>query len=480
MNSTKNTTTIISTFNSSWRVLLEMDQPLDFKTFLQSNLLTSTRNTITIFGIIRMIGGATSTIASIALIVHILRTEEGVCSPKAYHRLIFGLSVADVLSSLWFSLGPTMLPNDINYIVKYAIGNETTCSLQGFFIHFGSAAALLYNCSLCFYYLAIIKYNKNNEYIQKKLEPWFHAVSILIPFILCFLIKYGFHAYKGGQCIPNVSIQQLPPHCIGHGGETIDGFSIPCKDSTFNFGTASDIAAVFYVLVTFLITPSIIVGSMVSMYRFVSRIEQRMSRYGENTLNVNNQIPKESNPSGKAAESNNERKMSLFFLCPSRSNHQKNGDDRHAAMQRRSSSSNRSSTKREVFHRAMGYAMAWGIIWIPWLAGAVLSGISKPEEPVFILANLLLSALTPLQGLANFIVFMSPKVRATKFRRIHGSSVDLRENNGENSRINNNVTWFQAFIKAYMSKGSDGNKRSARLSGSRNSRNLGSTSGDRS
>jgi hypothetical protein len=47
-----------------------------------------------------------------------------------------------------------------------------------------------------------------------------------------------------------------------------------------------------------------------------------------------------------------------------------------------------------------------------------------------------LACTNPLQGLFNFLVFMSPKVRNAK-----------RPRRGEN------LTWRQAFIKAYMSRG---------------------------
>ncbi len=51
--------------------------------------------------------------------------------------------------------------------------------------------------------------------------------------------------------------------------------------------------------------------------------------------------------------------------------------------------------------------------------------------------HLILNAcLTPLQGLFNFLVLMSPKVRNTK-----------RPRRGEN------LTWYQAFIKTFTSRG---------------------------
>ena len=62
----------------------------------------------------------------------------------------------------------------------------------------------------------------------------------------------------------------------------------------------------------------------------------------------------------------------------------------------------------------------------------------------------------PLQGLFNFLVFMSPKVRSAK-----------RSRRGEE-----NLTWRQAFIKAYMSRG-ERRRRTVRNTTSRNTRGSG-------
>ena len=77
---------------------------------------------------------------------------------------------------------------------------------------------------------------------------------------------------------------------------------------------------------------------------------------------------------------------------------------------------------------AAGYSLAWALVYIPFMIAFFLLNSH---------ATLLLAAcLTPLQGLFNFLVFMSPKVRSAKQPR-----------RGEN------LTWRQAFIKAYMSRG---------------------------
>ena len=62
-----------------------------------------------------------------------------------------------------------------------------------YFFGFG-VASFLYNCALCFDYLAIITYNKKNDYIKVKLEPLFHGISVTIVLaigIIGLLVQVG-------------------------------------------------------------------------------------------------------------------------------------------------------------------------------------------------------------------------------------------------------------------------------------------------
>jgi hypothetical protein len=222
---TNNTTANTTTFPDSWDDLLKLEQPLDFEAFLNSDVLATKRNQINTRGIIFHATASVSTIASTCLIVHILRSHHGLST--TYHRLVFGICIADIMSSFAFVLGSTMAPKEMNYFVPGAQGTTTTCTAQGFTIFVANITAALYNCSICFYYLSIIRYNKKDEYIRNKLEPWFHGISIIIPLVCGFILiaMKAYNAYEG-DCflVPNDA-----PHCIGYeNGDTPKGFSIPC------------------------------------------------------------------------------------------------------------------------------------------------------------------------------------------------------------------------------------------------------------
>ena len=375
------------------------------------------------------ISGSVSTIASTCLAVHILRSNHGLST--TYHRLVFGLSVGDIMSSFGYALASTMVPKEMNYFVPYAQGNMTTCTTQGFILAVGSLIVTLYNCSICLYYLSIIRYNKKDEYIRNKLEPWFHGISIIIPLVVgfIFMAMKAFNVNKSGCFI----VPNNPPHCIGYeNGDTPKGFnSIPCGRGD---GGENPILYLVTSIVGFgsvlIATPTVIVVTMLLMYRSVSKIEQRMQNYGVSALRLNAQSRggnRGDNCETKSTRSANEQgmmsKLNRFFMfmippCLRR-------DDQP----RLASRSNRAtSQKRAILHMAAGYAFAWAFVQIPFIFYFFLH-----ESYAKAILN---ACLTPLQGLFNFLVFMSPKVRSAK-----------RPRRGEK------MTWCQAFIKAYMSRG---------------------------
>jgi hypothetical protein len=441
---TNNTTANTSTFPDSWDDLWKLDQPLlfDFEAFLTSDLIAARRNQISTIGVIRHTTGSVSTIASTCLVLHILRSHRGLST--TYHRLVFGLSIADIMSSFTNALGSTMAPKEMNYFIPGAQGNMMTCTANGFLVAVGIIAANLYNCSICLYYLAIIRYNKKDEYIRNKLEPWFHGISIIIPLVVgfIFMAMKGYNAY-GSACFLR---QNDPPHCIGgyESGETPEGFSIPCgRGDGGENPTLYLVTAMVGFGSTLIVTPTVIVGTMLLMYRSVSKIEQRMQNYGVNALRLNARSG--GGNRGENAETNSAAtdqgimsrvKRSVLMCMIPRCLHR---DD-----QPPTSRSNRAtSQKRAILHMAAGYALAWTFVFLPFMVPFFLRQSYE--------LNILAACLTPLQGLFNFLVFMSPKVRSAKQPR-----------KGEN------LTWRQAFIKAYMSRGE--RRRMGRNLNSRNTR----------
>ena len=241
--STKSNSSDTIVIPHTWNKLYESEHPIDFDALLQSDLLAAHQKLYNKSSITRQIGGAISTIASSIMIWHILRSHNKLST--SYHRLVFGLAVSDIMSSCAHILCSAMVPQEMKYFAPYAKGNTISCDIQGVLLCFGFSVAALYNCSICFYYLAIIGYNKGDAYIRQRLGPWFHGVSIIVPLVitLIFLVTKSFNTYTT-VCFLN---PYHPPHCIGceDGGIPEGLYNIPCGRGNFLEKPLGKIALMF-------------------------------------------------------------------------------------------------------------------------------------------------------------------------------------------------------------------------------------------
>jgi hypothetical protein len=334
-----------STVPQTWDDLYKSDRPIDFQAFLQSDLLAGKRRIHLVVAIIRHVAGSISLIASTAIIWHILRSYDGLST--TYHRLVFGLCICDIILSSVIALSTTMAPKEMEYFIPNARGNVASCDAQGFLYVVGFATSSLYNCSLCFYYLAIIKYSKKEDYIRNKLEPWFHGISIILP-LVSGVILLAAKAFNSGSYDVCLLAQSKPPHCIGYeNGYTPKGYNIPCGRGDLNdkpFLHAIAIVGHFIVLAS---APIVVLWTMLLMYRTVLKIEKRMQRYGVRVLRA--RIA--SHQSDNLAEVGNEGVMNRIkntckCIIPCQ-----NGN----RFQPRSN--NARSQKRAILNAAFGYAV---------------------------------------------------------------------------------------------------------------------------
>ena len=241
----------------------------DLSALFPANWLESRRNDVWAYVITTRTASVISMIGSVCLIVHILRSHHGLST--TYHRLMLGICSGDIIVSFFvFVLGPVMVPEEMSYWVPGARGNLATCTLQGFLGTVGIFMTTLFNCCVCLYYLAIVKYGKREAYIRRKLEPWFHGISVGIPLFFSFYVLIG-EGYNtiGTFCTP---FPNSPPHCQG---EEL-GFILPTSSTTS--GSAGIIpcgrgkslldSTWYKIFWYFLIFGSIVLitGSMLAMY----------------------------------------------------------------------------------------------------------------------------------------------------------------------------------------------------------------------
>jgi len=178
-----------------------------------------------------MVTGSISVVSSLSIILLILRSRKMLS--HTFHRIMVGLSLADIFLSLAISFGT--IPSPMGpYAAEFARGNTSTCDAQGFFYLFGTASAPLYSITLQLYFLLRIKYNLAKEKLVKNVEPFLHAAPIvygliaaIVPLSLgsinetsygsCFISSHPFGCRgnvsvelalnKGNECTRSIKIE---------------------------------------------------------------------------------------------------------------------------------------------------------------------------------------------------------------------------------------------------------------------------------
>ena len=123
-----------------------------------------------------MIAGSASLLASLTIIWIIWRDRYKKLK-VVYHRLLFAISVLDVVISLNFAFSFLAIPEGMFWGAQ---GNTASCEASGF-LQILYTSQGLYNLGLAVYYLMIIRYGKSQEFVSRFIEPYVHAVSLCLP-----------------------------------------------------------------------------------------------------------------------------------------------------------------------------------------------------------------------------------------------------------------------------------------------------------
>jgi hypothetical protein len=126
-----------------------------------------------ILAILPKVSGALSCFFSAVMIYIILRDKTK--RSRTYHRLMLGISCCDMSASFWLALSTWPIPEGGGL---WAVGNDTTCNLQGFFTQFGIASSF-YNASLSFYYLLVVRYGWKEHQLKWVERLFFHSIPLL-------------------------------------------------------------------------------------------------------------------------------------------------------------------------------------------------------------------------------------------------------------------------------------------------------------
>jgi hypothetical protein len=139
-----------------------------------------------VFGdVVPRVSASISLISSLLIICIIFRSLTRLNS--IYHRIMFGISVADIIVSTAIVFARSAMPRQgISKALDFYFascdhrrGTIQTCNIQGFFFAVGSLLTSTYNSSLCWYYYCVIVKAMSDEAIRKRMEPFMHGIPII-------------------------------------------------------------------------------------------------------------------------------------------------------------------------------------------------------------------------------------------------------------------------------------------------------------
>ena len=368
--------------------------------------------------IVQIVSSTISFICSIAIICVIYRSYIGLSS--TFHRLLMALSISYVISSFWMMLATAPAPRSTEGYVWNPRGNVHSCNTQGFFLYLGIMAAPLFNCSLCFYYLAVIKYNKKDAYIRAKLEPFLLAIPVATALILATTIL-SMKSFNPSDSKAHCWIAEGEPYMCDEEG----GVCWKRGEGNYRRTLYSITVALLYTLL-----PCVIAVTMTIMHRATKKNETKLSRYGVDSLR-----PMISNHHQEDTIDDDDTEVGHGLLGWLKMAVKRLSCRKSSGANGTSRSDNARKQSWVIFEEALLYSFAYVAAYIFPFIQTMFYWAGR-EIPFGL--NMAASIMFPLQGFFTFLVFIYPRVRSARKKTQKG--------------------WFQSLWAALKSRGDKKNR----------------------
>ena len=155
------------------------DQQTLNKTLNDERTHVETTYTSVLGSVLSAVTGSISAISSLLIIYIILISKKSL--KTVYHRIMFVLSFYDFMVSLAIAFSTLPMPKNMIYqqFEGLVLGNQASCTAQGFFFIFGANGTAAYSSALMLYYFASIRLKRSELRIKNRWEPVFHFLSNL-------------------------------------------------------------------------------------------------------------------------------------------------------------------------------------------------------------------------------------------------------------------------------------------------------------
>lgn len=326
--------------------------------------------------IVQITTASISFFASLSIAMMILTSFGGLKSP--YRRIIFGLSLSDVLQSFSLMVGPFAVSFDDPS--PWSRGTDFTCSANGFLLMLGGAAIPMYTFALCYYYFCKLKRSMPDETFTRIIEWKIHLAIWFISFAGCIssLFTKSFHTdYYHGFC----AFASVPAGCQ-RSPERYD----ECVGGTEYF---------YYSLYCIIVLATCLLGITISMSLICWRVIVRDKAFGPIEASS---VTAENGPTSNIDRVTREDAEIV--------------SSRRSRRLRRGVSTQQSARLRTRLRRAMlnqsclyivAYFATYSIIWV-WL---IYEQIADSNADSFLIP---INLTYPLGGMFNILVFTRPSV----------------------------------------------------------------------
>lgn len=368
-------------------------------------------NLLKISNSLQVSSASVSLVASSSLALIVYRTENGLNTP--YRRIIFALSVSDILQSIGIVTGPFAVPSSIPQAIWSSGGNKVTCIFDGLIFTFGSSWAQMYSSLLSIYYFCKLHKHMTDNEFYTKIERKFH-ISIVSFMVVANVVALSLDsinpATTGSVCLyaatPTGCRQN--PEIFGE----CDG----------NETTTFVISILLFTLVPFCCLGISVMLLIFLFFKIVARerifasscqsgIEEEELKDNPKTkgLGLDRDIEKNSDTTGLVFAKNEDEEVKDVERRTDTLLSDMELRRRDSAIQEVLSKSYR----REMMLQVILYSLSF-VATYAMFTYATLRLMSKVSVPIPLL--LYVQTMFPLQGLFNIIIFMRPAAKVTKTR----------------------------------------------------------------
>lgn len=316
-------------------------------------------------------------LASLALAVMIFRKKIDLIR-KPFKRILFLISVADILQSVGIFLSPFAVPSSHEF-AYWGHGNRASCSFVGLIFVMGSTWVPLYSATLAIYYYAKLHLKIRNKEFSRKIEKWSHRFNISFVVVLNIIAL-------ATKAINPVTYGNL----CSYSGTGLDNGD-------------HEIAKVINTVIFLLATVFIPILSLLVILCLLSRLlwdiilrEKHLSSAPvSNTVN-----------SSSVSQNQQQQQEELGFD----SNHSQVRDE---AMTRQVLAA---SYKQEMISQLVLYSLAYTVTYLPWAAINIMFTLNKTPSDILIF---IVQMFAPLEGLFNILIITRPARRVLRTKSPH-------------------------------------------------------------